>query len=595
MKKLYALSAAVCLSGSLFAQLPVSTTPSNKRSVLEEFTGIYCQFCPDGHKIANNIAAANPGMFFPVNIHTGGYANPQAGAPDYRTADGDAIAAQPGMGITGYPQGAINRRLFGTNTAMAHSRSQWASNAATVMAEASYVNVAGQATLDVNTRALVIDMEAYFTGNGPAAGNKYSVMLLQDNVNGPQTAGATYNPTYVNPDGTYRHMHMLRDVLNPTSLGDAMGGANTTGTTWSNQITYTIPAAYTGVAAELADLSLIIFITEGNTNTVTAAEIPISFTGLTTSLNASLSNLSQLPETCSNTVAPSFKMRNEGSTTLTAATVTYSINGGAPQTYNWTGSLTSLQSTIVQLPATTFTLAATNTLAVAISAVNGGSDEDISNNAGTSSFNETPNYGNTVNMTFKINQDRYGSETTWTIKSDAGTTIASGGPYANLTANGILLHTQQVVAPASGCYNVEILDSYGDGINSGYGAGNAELTDGQGHVVWSTNGIFGSSIRKEFKITSSINTTGLEALSNEGFAIYPNPATDNINVAFEAQNGTYQISIVDLTGRVLATQTLSNATGSQVVEMPVNELATGNYLVTIAKDGLKFTQKISVL
>ncbi|MGJ8661160.1 MAG: T9SS type A sorting domain-containing protein [Bacteroidota bacterium] len=595
MKKLYALTAAVYFSGSLFAQLPVNTTASNKKSVLEEFTGIYCQFCPDGHKIANNIAAANPGNFFPVNIHTGGYANPQAGAPDFRTVDGDAIANQPGMGITGYPQGAINRRLWSGASAMAHSRSAWATNAGTVMSEASYVNVAGEATVDVTSRVMVIDMEAYYTANGPGAGNKYTVMLLQDNINGPQTAGATYNPTYVNPDGTYRHMHMLRDVLNPTSLGDAMTGANTTGTTWTNQITYTVPAAYTGVAADLANLKLLIFITEGNTNIVTAAEMPIQFTGLTTSLNTSLSNLSQLPETCSNTVSPSFKMRNEGSTTVTGATVTYSINGGAPQTYNWTGSLTSLQSTIVQLPATTFTLAATNTLSVAITAVNGGMDEDLSNNAGTSSFNETANYGNTVNMTFKINQDRYGSETTWKIKSDAGTTVASGGPYSDLSGSGILLHTHQVVAPASGCYSVEILDAYGDGINSGYGAGNAELTDGQGHVIWSTNGVFGSSIDKAFKITSSTNTTGLEALSTEGFAIYPNPATDKVNVAFEAQNGTYQISIVDLTGRVLATQSLTNASGSQVVEMPVSELATGNYLVTIVKDGLKFTQKISVL
>jgi hypothetical protein len=594
MKKLYALTAAICVSGSLFAQLPVSTTASNKKAVLEEFTGIYCQFCPDGHKIANNIQAANPGNFFPVNIHTGGYATPQAGAPDFRTADGDAIAAQPGMGITGYPQGAINRRIW-SGTAMAHSRSAWAANTATTIGEPSYVNVAGQATLNVTTRQMVIDMEAYFTANGPVGGNKYSVMLLQNNINGPQTAGATYNPTYVNPDGTYRHMHMLRDVINPTALGDAITSANTTGTTWTNQLTYTVPANYTGVVAELANLKLIIFITEGNTNTITAAELPIQFTGFTTSLNASLSNLSQFPETCSNSITPSFRMRNEGSTTVTAATVTYSINSGAPQTYNWTGSLTSLQSTTVQLPATTFTLAATNSLSVAISAVNGGTDEDLSNNAGTGSFNETTAFGNTVNMTFKINQDRYGTETTWEIKNAAGTVIASGGPYADLAATGILLHTQQVVAPASGCYNVEILDSYGDGINSGYGAGNAELKDGQGNIIWSTNGQFGSGVRREFKITSSTNTTGLETLSSEGFSIYPNPASDKINVAFEAQNGSYQISIVDITGRVLSTQRLTNASGSQVVEMPVSELATGNYLVSIVKDGLKFTQKITVL
>lgn len=594
MKKLYALSAAVCISGSLFAQLPVSTAPGNKKSILEEFTGIYCQYCPDGHKIANTIAAANPGNFFPVNIHTGGYANPQAGAPDFRTADGDIIANQPGMGITGYPQGAINRRVWSPATVMAESRSLWTGHAGTVIGESSYVNVAGEATLDVVTRQLVIDMEAFYTANGPAGGNKYTVMLLQDNVNGPQTAGATYNPTYVNADGSYRHMHMLRDVINPTALGDAIVAATTAGTTWTNQLTYTIPANYTGVVAELSDLLLVMFITDGNTNIITAAELPIAFTGFTTALNTSLSNLSQIPETCTNSISPSFKMKNEGSSTVTAASIAYTINGGAPQTYNWVGSLTPLQSTVVQLPASTFVLAATNNLNVAITTVNGGSDQDISNNAGTTSFNETTLYSGVVNMVMNFKQDRYGSESTWKIKNELGTIIASGGPYADLAATGVLLHTAQVNAAASGCFSVEVLDSYGDGINAGYGVGSAELKDGQGHVVWSTNGQYGSGERKEFTVNSNINTTGIEELSSEGFSIYPNPATEKVNVAFEGQNGTYEISILDLTGRVLASKMVTNAIGSQIIEMPVGELAGGNYMVSIVKDGLKFTQKIMV-
>ena len=33
------------------AQTNVSTTPENKNVVLEEFTGISCPYCPDGHAI----------------------------------------------------------------------------------------------------------------------------------------------------------------------------------------------------------------------------------------------------------------------------------------------------------------------------------------------------------------------------------------------------------------------------------------------------------------------------------------------------------------------------------------------------------------
>ena len=47
------LLSALCLIST--GQTIVSTTPENKNAILEEFTGIYCVFCPDGHLIANNL------------------------------------------------------------------------------------------------------------------------------------------------------------------------------------------------------------------------------------------------------------------------------------------------------------------------------------------------------------------------------------------------------------------------------------------------------------------------------------------------------------------------------------------------------------
>lgn len=102
---------AICTVLSVSAQLPVSTTPQNKKAVLEEFTGIHCGYCPDGHKIATNIYNADPNNVVLINIHTGGYATPSAGEPDFRTSDGNSIAAIPNMGITGYPTADINRTI----------------------------------------------------------------------------------------------------------------------------------------------------------------------------------------------------------------------------------------------------------------------------------------------------------------------------------------------------------------------------------------------------------------------------------------------------------------------------------------------------
>ena len=58
MKKLLSLSLFSAYSVVGMAQLPVSTSAENKNAVLEEFTGIYCVYCPDGHKRANEIQSA---------------------------------------------------------------------------------------------------------------------------------------------------------------------------------------------------------------------------------------------------------------------------------------------------------------------------------------------------------------------------------------------------------------------------------------------------------------------------------------------------------------------------------------------------------
>src|SRR5690349_13516244 len=129
------------------AQLPVSHTPENKKALIEEYTGIHCQYCPDGHKISAQVVAANPGKVFAVNVHTGGFASPGSGELDLRTTDGDAIAAIPGMAITGYPTGDVNRHLW-YGSALAIDRANWALASQKALVEPAYVNIAGAATLN---------------------------------------------------------------------------------------------------------------------------------------------------------------------------------------------------------------------------------------------------------------------------------------------------------------------------------------------------------------------------------------------------------------------------------------------------------------
>ena len=146
------------------AQTFVSTTPENRNVVLEEFTGIYCGYCPDGHLLGQQLHDNNPGQVVLINIHTGSYANPSGNDPNYQTNFGSAIASQ--AGIAGYPAGTINRHAFSNwsqqgGTAM--SRGDWDDASADVFPLASPVNVAAISTVDIATGVLTVDVEMYYT------------------------------------------------------------------------------------------------------------------------------------------------------------------------------------------------------------------------------------------------------------------------------------------------------------------------------------------------------------------------------------------------------------------------------------------------
>jgi hypothetical protein len=308
------------------AQTFVSTAPENKNVLLEEFTGIYCGYCPDGHKMAQDLSDANSGDVFLINIHTGNYANPNAGDPDFTTSYGASIASQ--ASVSSYPAGSVNRNVY-TGGKMAMSRSYWDQYATQVIGEASYVNVAAKSSIDLNTRVLTVDVEAYYTSSSAAPSNKLNVALLQNNIAGPQSGGATYNPTQILANGDYNHQHMLRHLITG-QWGDDID-TTTTGTFISRTYSYTVPNDLNGVTYNLMDLEVLVFVNEGNDNVISANKSSMSYitppgqsiVDLGASTNMSVSSM------CTYNVTPEVTIKNEGSVAVDTFDVSYSLNGGS--------------------------------------------------------------------------------------------------------------------------------------------------------------------------------------------------------------------------------------------------------------------------
>ena len=540
-----------------FSQTIVSTSPEDRKVVLEEFTGIHCVFCPQGHAIAQAIQDNNPGDVFLINIHVGGFATPNAGEPDFRTPWGTAIAAQ--SNLAGYPAGTVNRQLFpgqGQNpNSTAMSRGQWTGAANTILADGSHVNVGVEAELNVQTREITVHVEAYYTGNSPQATNLLNVALLQNNTLGPQTGG--------NAGNNYVHQHRLVHLLTG-QWGDPIN-TTTTNTFVDRTYTYTIPAAYNNVPAELPDMEVVAFITETQQDIPSGSGAYPTFTGITNANDVTLTDIEDILFDCSTEISPTITFENIGQDPITSLAIEYSINAGPTETYNWTGNLSTFEEETIQLPAIGYTIEATNVLTVTMP-----DDDDNTNNSGDTSFEGFVESSGTLTLT--LTTDNSGTECRWRLREVNGPTIAQGGPYGN---NETITETFSLDA---GCYLFTLLDS---GSNGGTVA---TMVDANNLEVFSTDGTFTASVEQNF------SNDGILGITNNEFdsvVIYPNPTNTVLNIR-NAQNSNIQI--FNILGQELYSK--SNIALEEQVE--VSQYNTGTYFVKITNGDAVKTSKFIV-
>lgn len=551
----------------LFAQTIVSTTPENRKVILEEFTGINCVFCPDGHTIANQIKSSYPDDFFVINIHAGGFANPSGNQPDFRTPDGEAIRAN--WSVTSFPSGMVNRTTFSGGSPV-QGRGTWASSTDQLVVQDSYVNVALEGSIDVTTNELTILVEAFYTGSSPEATNFLTVALMQNNTLGPQTGG--------NMGNMYNHQHRLVDIITPT-FGEVIT-TTSAGSFVERTYTYSIPANYNGITAEIADMELVAFIAETNANIVSGNGTLPTFTGLTTNNDAELDTISEIPNTCFEEIGTTVTVKNLGANPITSLDITYAINGGTEATFNWTGEITTFQSENITLPAIPFTVEATNTFSVSIP-----NDENNSNNNIATSFTDTVSTAGTVILT--ILTDTWAEETSWEFLDSNGTVLESESYSGNANpSEGGDDNTEfvYVIDLPEDCITFNMFDTFGDGLTEGAG-GFVSLEDANGVVVYPENGNFGAGFSIQF------GSDGLIILDTdenvfESITMFPNPATDVLNI-INAERAS--LEIYDSLGRRVSK--VKKASKNENID--VSRMSQGVYIVKITLDGI--TQTMSFI
>ena len=552
----FAVIVSVVTASAQITDTIVSLIPSNRNVLIEEYTGVNCGWCPDGHKKANQIKNSNPGRVSIINIHAGGF------APMYTTQFGTALNNQ--AGISSYPNGTINRHVFSNNTIQVSDRDKWATFSNQILAMSSPVNIAAEGTIDWLTRTVNIRVQLYYTGAQTVTSNSLNIAVLQDNVFGPQEGAANHYPQMI-VDGEYRHMHMLRHLITG-QWGEEISDI-AEGTLIEKNYEYVIPAQLgTGTAVEafLEDMRFVAFVCEGHKEVLTAVDVPITIVNRP-SLEARLLNVENvIVRSCEANNSGKFKFKNIGSEeNITSLKYTYSINQTAFDA-EWNGNLDVEAIATVTIPNYDIELNQNYNLSIEITEVNGQPFSATKTTQGKKNV-----YTNNGYMYFKLVTDRYADETSFKVFAPNGAVVLQGGPFTQLSANGTTVREYDIKPEMAGCYILEVYDTYGDGINANYGAGYFELYGSNDNRLFRDNGKFGSKAMYMIDITEPYSID--EYVNNEAI-IYPNPATDNVSI-----KGVDEISLVEifnLQGQLVKTESNSNT-------ISIKDLANGVYMMKV--------------
>jgi lysyl endopeptidase len=266
---------------------------------------------------------------------------------------------------------------------------------------------------------------------------------------------------------------------------------------------------------------------------------------------------------CSDTGYATVTIINAGTEPLQGLQLSYTVNSGTPQVYNWTGNIMPGSDLSLELPPL-IGMAGQNTVIVSVIMANGVSDPNTSNNTVSGSFNAI--HSGTGNVHLHLHTDFFGYENSWELQDADGAVLYSG--------TGLLQNTDyeyDLDLSAEGCYNFIISDSGGDGMCCSYGPGLYRLTTANGTLI-AEGGTFDLYDFVSFNLMDGMSV-GENSLAN--IKVYPNPSNGIFNIA--GANSLLKFEVYNVLGQVIRAGELGS--GSGVID--ISSAANGVYILKI--------------
>lgn len=385
--------------------------------LLEQMTGTWCQFCPDGNVVVENIVANNTGVVATA-VH-----------------DNDAMENTPSAQLNtafadGHPSGMVDRVLFEGNDEVGFSRGGWAAGVLAQKTAISPATLSASSAYNSSNRQLSVEVSSAFLA---AIDGEFrlGVIVVEDSVTG---TGSGYNQSnYYNTVSGHPYQgagNPIVGFVHRRVMRDALGGTWGQPSSIPNPTVVGTPATYTftttlnsGWDDSQVSLIAVLMAYDANPNArpiINALPLGLNETAqLATSFVTSVAVSSVTNPTCNN--------GEDGEIVLTPF-------GTAPFTYAWTNEFGDAGTALTNLKPGTYDITMTDA------------------NSGTSIIAVT--LESPLATSTSVTQPTTGNNGTITVTPTGGTP-----PYTYAWSQGA--SAASLINLSSGNYSVTITDNAG--------------------------------------------------------------------------------------------------------------------------------------
>ena len=563
MKKVRLLATLLLSSMSLTSvAYEVGTEIQCKNVLLEEFTGIHCPNCPDGHIIAHDLNELHPKRIFPVAVHSGYYAVPLSGEPDFRTQDGNTIDAGLGTTNAGRPCGVLNRTYCepGDSDVRVCSRDEWLQACKDIMNEVAPVNLLIKSECDMATRELTVVVEGYCTGEMSSTAANLSVLITQDNILGPQTGGGM--------GSNYVHQSMLRDYISDV-WGDEITISQ--GEYFSKEYSCTLPEEIfspecsDGVDLVLKDINILAFVSDTNGKdimNVTSVKPAYKNHGQAVSATISAPQLGVSEKYGFNFFE--VEINNTSLETISFAEFEVEING-VTQTATWEGSVAPLTTEVAKVPYTKEPLQENNQWSVTLVKVN---NQEVAASVISGTFAKPSEVSAKINVI--IETDKNIVEHLWRILDEDGNVVKV---FGSKSSGKKCVIKETLALEENKIYCFEVTDVWKDGIEGG----SFRLSNSDGTFI---------------EICSSVPKLGYRTFFNTSYLSIQTAEADVVGINY---NGVEHLLSITIPSQIRIYSAdgveLINTYGSEVY---LDHLQSGFYVAVVGDGATMQVKKILV-